>query len=81
MNVPNAFLNFVFVVYVHFALQRGSRSTPIAILAAPTCFVAHCSRATRERPRDDRDAGNFATPRAKHNIKVIGELFCSSLLF
>ena len=42
----------------------------------------------RERPRDDRDAGNFATPRAQHNIKVISNIevrfeesgFCCSVL-
>ena len=28
----------------------------------------------RERPRDDRDAGNFATPRAQNNIKVISNI-------
>ena len=28
----------------------------------------------RERPRDDRDAGNFATPRAQHHIKVISNI-------
>ena len=81
MNVPNVFLNFVFVVYVHFALQRGFRPTPIAIFDAPSCFVAHCLRETKERRRDGRDAGNFITPRAQHKIKVIGVLFCSGLLF
>ena len=81
MNVPKAFLHFVFVVYVHCALQRGFRPAPTAILDVPTCCVAHCFRATIERSRDNRDAGNFATPRAQHNIKVIGVLFCSGLLF
>ena len=68
------FLISFFVVYVHFVLQRGFRPTPIAIFDVPTCFVAHCFRATRERLRDDRDAGNFITPRSQQNIKVISNI-------
>ena len=42
--------------------------------------MAHCSRASRERPRDDIDAGNFATPRAQQDIKVIGSVVLLQLV-
>ena len=54
MNVPKAFLQSFFVVYVHFALQRGFRPALIAILDVPSCFVAHCFRATKETARRQR---------------------------